>query len=105
MGDTGATGAALFADLANTSKAKIQPKRQSAPAMYRDKGKGVENADEVIEDMSPGGHINKRRARSRPVSRELQLLSASSTPAHKNTSVSRFACSAVVHVSQVSLAG
>lgn len=34
--------------------------------------------DEVAEDISPGGHINKRRARSRPVSAE--LLAATPAP-------------------------
>lgn len=34
--------------------------------------KGKEKAVEVIEAVSPGGHINKRRARSRPVSSELR---------------------------------
>jgi mitosis inhibitor protein kinase SWE1 len=35
------------------------------------KGKGKD--DEVVEAMtrSPGGHVTKRRARSRPVSQEL----------------------------------
>ena len=40
--------------------------------------KGVQNDDEVIESMSPGGHVNKRRARSRPVSAE--LLAATPAP-------------------------
>jgi mitosis inhibitor protein kinase SWE1 len=34
------------------------------------KGKGKE-AVEVAEAVSPGGHVNKRRARSRPLSAEL----------------------------------
>ncbi|KAF9565559.1 hypothetical protein CPC08DRAFT_683679 [Agrocybe pediades] len=34
--------------------------------------KGKEKAVEVVEAVSPGGHINKRRARSRPVSSELR---------------------------------
>lgn len=38
---------------------------------------------EVVEAVSPGGHITKRRARSRPVSSEL-LKSAASTPALNN---------------------
>lgn len=38
--------------------------------------------DEVVESMSPGGHVNKRRARSRPVSTEL-LRSVANTPVSK----------------------
>lgn len=37
-------------------------------AMQGSKGK---EKDEVVEAISPGGHVNKRRARSRPVSAEL----------------------------------
>ncbi|THH02616.1 hypothetical protein EW026_g331 [Hermanssonia centrifuga] len=45
--------------------------------------KSLVKEEEVVESMSPGGHINKRRARSRPVSQE--LLSAANTPAFKST--------------------
>ncbi|KAI0829716.1 hypothetical protein BC628DRAFT_1487315 [Trametes gibbosa] len=41
--------------------------------------KGHINNEEVVEAVSPGGHITKRRARSRPVSAEL-LESAHNTP-------------------------
>ncbi|KAF9263270.1 hypothetical protein L218DRAFT_902227 [Marasmius fiardii PR-910] len=37
----------------------------------RMKGRGNKESDEVVEAISPGGHITKRRARSRPVSSEL----------------------------------
>ncbi|KAI0790739.1 hypothetical protein C8Q75DRAFT_806130 [Abortiporus biennis] len=36
--------------------------------------------DEVVESVSPGGHINKRRARSRPVSAELLETAPNTTP-------------------------
>ncbi|KAJ6625482.1 hypothetical protein B0H10DRAFT_2211808 [Mycena sp. CBHHK59/15] len=39
----------------------------------------LDRPEEVVEASSPGGHITKRRARSRPVSQE--LLEASPTPA------------------------
>ncbi|KAI0633439.1 hypothetical protein C8Q77DRAFT_1058135 [Trametes polyzona] len=41
--------------------------------------KGLINDDEVVEAISPGGHVTKRRARSRPVSAEL-LESVHNTP-------------------------
>ncbi|KAI8994029.1 hypothetical protein BD414DRAFT_481168 [Trametes punicea] len=41
--------------------------------------KGLSDEDEVAEAISPGGHVNKRRARSRPVSAEL-LESFHNTP-------------------------
>ncbi|OSD04065.1 hypothetical protein PYCCODRAFT_1365090 [Trametes coccinea BRFM310] len=40
---------------------------------------GLLNDEEVAEAISPGGHVNKRRARSRPVSAEL-LESVHNTP-------------------------
>jgi len=46
------------------------------------KGKGKER-DEVAEAVSPGGHVNKRRARSRPLSAEL-LESAQRSPPSQN---------------------
>lgn len=81
-GGTGDGESSLFTDRANTSKNKA--KRPAGPSPFAEKG--AENEDEVVESMSPGGHVNKRRARSRPVSREL-LLSASNTPMLKETSV------------------
>ena len=44
------------------------------------KGKGAGKDDEVAEAISPGGHITKRRARSRPVSQELLESVAARTP-------------------------
>lgn len=35
------------------------------------------NEDEVVEAVSPGGHVSKRRARSRPVSAELRSAQSS----------------------------
>lgn len=46
----------------------------------------MDNKDEVVEAMSPGDHVNKRRARSRPVSAEL-LSSVASTPAPNSSQV------------------
>lgn len=51
-------------------------KKLGLQLLMASKGKGKE---EVVEDISPGGHINKRRARSRPVSLEL-LESVNNTP-------------------------
>lgn len=45
--------------------------------------------EEVIEAVSPGGHITKRRARSRPVSAEL-LESALTTPISDHVSFANF---------------
>ncbi|KAH8108041.1 hypothetical protein BXZ70DRAFT_32242 [Cristinia sonorae] len=44
--------------------------------------KGKVHEDEVVEAISPGGHVTKRRARSRPVSAELRssAQSVQSTP-------------------------
>ncbi|TCD61231.1 hypothetical protein EIP91_008766 [Steccherinum ochraceum] len=39
---------------------------------------GVVHDDEVVEAVSPGGHVTKRRARSRPVSAELRNSAQSS---------------------------
>lgn len=75
------SGSKLFTDRANTNKAKMK-----RPGLSLFMEKGPENKDEVVESMSPSGHINKRRARSRPVSREL-LLSASNTPMTKEHAV------------------
>ena len=40
--------------------------------------------DEVVEAVSPGGHVNKRRARSRPVSAELLESVQRSPPSQSN---------------------
>ena len=79
------SGLSLFTDRANTADSKTRLKKLpglTALIAERERGRSGENASEVVEDMSPGGHVNKRRARSRPVSREL-LLSAHNTPAFK----------------------
>ncbi|CCM00272.1 uncharacterized protein FIBRA_02302 [Fibroporia radiculosa] len=57
--------------------ARAVPKTPALEVFIR---KGQVNNEEVAEAISPGGHITKRRARSRPVSAEL-LESAQSTPA------------------------
>lgn len=51
-----------------------------APALELFIRTGQANNEEVAEAISPGGHITKRRARSRPVSAEL-LESVQNTPA------------------------
>jgi mitosis inhibitor protein kinase SWE1 len=43
-------------------------------------GKGQGKDEEVVEAISPGGHVSKRRARSRPVSQELLESVVSWTP-------------------------
>lgn len=58
-------------------------KSKKSPGLALLIGRAVQNDDEVVESMSPGGHVNKRRARSRPVSAE--LLAA--TPAPRNNEV------------------
>jgi mitosis inhibitor protein kinase SWE1 len=59
-------------------------KPRKSPGLSLLIGRNVQKEDEVVESMSPGGHVNKRRARSRPVSAE--LLAA--TPAPRNYEVS-----------------
>ena len=49
-----------------------------------DNGKGT---DEVAEAISPGGHINKRRARSRPVSQELMESFVCGMPSRESEQV------------------
>jgi mitosis inhibitor protein kinase SWE1 len=56
-----------------------KPSRRGPPV---NKGKGKEQ-DEVVEAVSPGGHVNKRRARSRPLSAEL-LESVQRSPPSQN---------------------
>jgi len=64
----------------NSAKTKAHTKGKRKPSSLgrvlgtslldmANKGKG--KGDEVVEAISPGGHVTKRRARSRPVSREL----------------------------------
>jgi mitosis inhibitor protein kinase SWE1 len=40
----------------------------------------IRQEEEVVESVSPGGHINKRRTRSRPLSDELLAVSSSPKP-------------------------
>ncbi|EKM53975.1 uncharacterized protein PHACADRAFT_122634 [Phanerochaete carnosa HHB-10118-sp] len=54
----------------------VKPKTKKSPGLALLIGKG--NEDEVIEAMSPGGHVNKRRARQRHMSAE--LLAATPAP-------------------------
>lgn len=69
-------GMALFAAPPTTAKSKAK----KSPGLALRVGKSLSNDDEVVESLSPGGHVNKRRARSRPVSTEL-LRSVATTPA------------------------
>ena len=66
----------LFAALPTAAKSKVK----RSPGLALRVGKGLSNDNEVVESISPGGHVNKRRARSRPVSTEL-LRSVANTPA------------------------
>ena len=58
-------------------------KPKKSPGLALLIGRSINDEEEVIESMSPSGHVNKRRARSRPVSAE--LLAA--TPALKSNEV------------------
>lgn len=63
------------------SPSTLKAKAKKSPGLALLIGKSSE--DEVIESMSPGGHVNKRRARQRPVSAE--LLAATPAPRlHEN---------------------
>ncbi len=53
--------------------------------------KGLINDEEVAEAISPGGHVTKRRARTRPVSSEL-LHSVHNTPSAFHNQVSHSLC-------------
>lgn len=53
-------------------KLKPKPKMKGKPVSMGGQTLGKKEEVEVVEAVSPGGHITKRRARSRPVSWELQ---------------------------------
>ena len=57
-------------------------KSRKSPGLAVLIGRNIQKEDEVVEAMSPGGHVNKRRARSRPVSAE--LLAATPAPSRNN---------------------
>lgn len=76
----------LFSQAKRPATGKMGKKpslRESLLAMAKNAGKDdggrAEKNEEVAEAISPGGHITKRRARSRPVSLEL-LESVRNTP-------------------------
>lgn len=81
--DLEGAGDILFSHPASKASAKGKVKGKSKTAslgralgaslltMAKNGGKGNGNESEVAEAISPGGHITKRRARSRPVSQEL----------------------------------
>lgn len=82
----------LFSTAKRTGKMGKKPSlRESLLAIAKNAGKGdggrAENDQEVAEAISPGGHITKRRARSRPVSQEL-LESVRHTPSPSPVSAS-----------------
>ena len=68
------TGHRLF--LSQPSRGKRPTKSVTSHAL-KGKGKGKEG---VAEAISPGGHVVKRRARSRPVSTELHVLKSPKSP-------------------------
>lgn len=78
--ETRSTGKRLFEGNAPPSTVKGKSKKVGLSML-------LSNEDEVVESMSPGGHVNKRRARSRPVSSE--LLNSVNTPAPGTSKVSR----------------
>ncbi|KAI0743749.1 hypothetical protein C8Q80DRAFT_1220637 [Daedaleopsis nitida] len=77
MGSSGGSTAPLSC-IKSRTRTKTAAKGKS-PAIAVLTRKGLVNDEEVAEAISPGGHITKRRARSRPVSAEL-LESVQSTP-------------------------
>ncbi|PIL34245.1 transporter [Ganoderma sinense ZZ0214-1] len=78
MGSTGGSAAAPFSSIKARTRTKGNGKGKS-PGLEVLTRKGLVNDDEVVEAISPGGHVTKRRARSRPVSAEL-LESVHRTP-------------------------
>lgn len=63
-------------------KGKMKPPPLQSAGLNLLLKQGVVHDDEVVEAISPGGHVTKRRARSRPVSAELRssAQSVQSTP-------------------------
>ncbi|GBE81461.1 predicted protein [Sparassis crispa] len=59
----------MVSSVASKGKTKVGLSR--SPALRLLMRKGDTNDTEVVEAISPGGHVTKRRARSRPVSSEL----------------------------------
>ena len=76
--DSGADRTEVMKPLFPTSATKSRVK-QKLPPLQSPRVQLLSREGEVVEAMSPGGHITKRRARSRPVSAEL-LSSAQTTP-------------------------
>ena len=70
MGSTGGSAAAPFSSIKGRTRTKGSLKGKS-PGLEILTRKGLASDDEVAEAISPGGHVIKRRARSRPVSAEL----------------------------------
>ncbi|RPD63961.1 hypothetical protein L227DRAFT_561394 [Lentinus tigrinus ALCF2SS1-6] len=77
MGSAGGS-AAPFSSIKARPRTKAAAKGKS-PGLEILTRAGLANDEEVAEAISPGGHVTKRRARSRPVSSEL-LESVQSTP-------------------------
>lgn len=75
----------IFAD--DTAPTKIRRDASLGKKLGRHlaqtKAKQLAQADEVVEAVSPGGHVSKRRARSRPVS--LELLESVATAKNNNS--------------------
>ncbi|KAI0356125.1 hypothetical protein OH77DRAFT_1401291 [Trametes cingulata] len=68
-------------------RSRIKPAaRVKSPGLEVLTRKGLTNDEEVAEAISPGGHVTKRRARSRPVSAELlESLHYTPTVSHNQT--------------------
>ena len=76
--DLGADRTEVMKPLFPTSPTNSHVKQRLSP-LQSPRVQLLSREGEVVEAMSPGGHITKRRARSRPVSAEL-LSSAQTTP-------------------------
>ena len=85
MGGAGGS-AAPFSSIKARQRTKATVKGKS-PGLEILTRAGLVNDEEVAEAISPGGHVTKRRARSRPVSSEL-LESVQSTPVVSHNQVS-----------------
>lgn len=100
--DRGMAGKKLFAGelstLSRRSKSRpVSPKQPLLINVLPQKGSLM---DEVTEAISPGGHIIKRRARSRPVSQELleSANHASSSPASAKVRALLLVCRSQFHI-------
>ncbi|KAF9049878.1 hypothetical protein BJ165DRAFT_1454518 [Panaeolus papilionaceus] len=86
--DEDPTSNALFNPPKPMTKLQLRPsvKTKPKPLSFASTSMSVKDQEDIVEAVSPGGHISKRRARSRPVSSELleHSLKSPVSPLNKN---------------------